>query len=585
MISPLFINHLWQSSCFALVAGLLTFVLRRHSPKVRYWVWLSASLKFLIPFALLVSLGSVVPRPARHPLSVAAPVFPDTLVQIAEPFSPILKVPVPVSAPLHWAPIAIGVVWALGFLIITLARWRGWLRIRAALRGGTPIELPIPVRALITSGTVEPGIVGFLHPVLVLPAQLLERLNPRQLGAILTHELCHVRRRDNFFAAVQMLVEAVFWFHPLVWWIGSRMVEERELACDEEVLRMGCDPADYVEGILKVCRFYAESPLPCVSGVTGADVKKRLRSILSGSIARELNGVKRLALTTIGLAALTVPVLIGMLNAPAIRAQNSPAVASKFEVASVRPTSSTDGRALLQATPGRLALRNLAPRRLILIAYDIQDTQLAGDPSWIDSDHYDIVAKADGNPSVQQMEGPMLRALLEERFRLALHRETRQLPVYKLSVGKSGPKFQPTKEGSCTPYVTSAPPPITRQGEPLPNLCGFRRTAADPANRILDGQGITMSYLATTLSRTYISTLGRNVIDGTGLTGMFDIYLKWAIDPPTTTPGDAGNATPPDLAGPSIFTAVQEQLGLTLEPTKGPVEVLVIDHIEKPSGN
>ena len=320
---------------------------------------------------------------------------------------------------------------------------------------------------------MEPGIVGFLDPVLILPAQLLERLNPRQLDAILTHELCHVRRHDNFFAAVQMVVEAIFWFHPLVWWIGSRMVEERELACDEEVLRTGCDPADYVEGILKVCRFYAESPLPCVSGVTGADVKKRLRSILAGTIARELNGVKRLALTTIGLAALAVPFLIGVLNAPAIRAQNSPAVASKFDVASVRPTSSTDGRALLQATPGRLVLRNLAPRRLILIAYDIRDTQLAGDPGWIDSDHYDIEAKADGNPSVQQMEGPMLRAILEERFRLTLHRETRQLPVYKLSVGKSRPKLQPSKAGSCTPYVTGAPPPITTQGEPLPNFCGF----------------------------------------------------------------------------------------------------------------
>ena len=324
MTTPFIVNHLWQSSCFALLAGLLAFVLRKNSPKVRYWVWLSASLKFLIPFALLVSLGSVVPQPARRPVSVAAPVFPNTLVQIAEPFSPALKATVPAHAPLHWAPVAIGVVWALGFLAIALARCRSWLRVRAALRAGTPIELPIPVPALITPGAEEPGIVGFLRPVLVLPAQLLEHLNPRQLGAILTHELCHVRRRDNFFAAVHMVVEAIFWFHPLVWWIGSRMVEERELACDEEVLRMGCEPADYVEGILKVCRFYTESPLPCVSGVTGADVKKRLRAILAGSIAHELNGAKKMTLAAIGLAALAAPVLIGVLNAPAIRAQNAP---------------------------------------------------------------------------------------------------------------------------------------------------------------------------------------------------------------------------------------------------------------------
>jgi beta-lactamase regulating signal transducer with metallopeptidase domain len=164
-----------------------------------------------------------------------------------------------------WAPIAIGVVWALGFIAITFVRCRSWLRIRTALRAGTPVDLPIPIPAFIASGLQEPGIVGFLRPVLVLPANLLEHLNPRQLEAVLAHELCHVRRKDNFFAAVHMLVEAIFWFHPFVWWIGSRMIEERELACDEEVLRMGCEPSDYVEGILKVCRLYKESPSPCVA--------------------------------------------------------------------------------------------------------------------------------------------------------------------------------------------------------------------------------------------------------------------------------------------------------------------------------
>ena len=144
MTTSFIINHLWQSSCFALLAGLLAFVLRKNSPKVRYWVWLSASLKFLIPFALLVSLGGVVPRPTRHPVSVAAPVFPNTLVQIAQPFSPTLKPTVSVHTPLDWAPVAIGVVWVLGFLAIMLGRCRSWLGFRAALRTSTPVELPIP---------------------------------------------------------------------------------------------------------------------------------------------------------------------------------------------------------------------------------------------------------------------------------------------------------------------------------------------------------------------------------------------------------------------------------------------------------
>jgi bla regulator protein BlaR1 len=269
-------------------------------------------------------------------VSVAAPVFSKTLVQIAQPFSPALQPTVSVHTPLDWAPVAIGVVWVLGFLAIMLGRCRSWLGFRAALRTSTPVELPIPVPALITPGAEEPGVVGFLRPVLVLPAQFLEHLNPRQLGAILTHELCHVHRRDNLFAGVHMLVEAIFWFHPLVWWIGSRMVDERELACDEEVLRMGCEPSDYVEGILKVCRFYVESPLPCISGVTGADVKRRVRAILAGSIADELSAVRKMTLTAIGLAVVAAPILIGVLNAPAIRAQSAPAATPKFEVVSIQ---------------------------------------------------------------------------------------------------------------------------------------------------------------------------------------------------------------------------------------------------------
>src|ERR1700674_1474864 len=122
MTTSFIINHLWQSSCFALLAGLLAFVLRKNSPKVRYWVWLSASLKFLIPFALLVSIGSVVPRPARQAVSVPAPVFSTTVVEIAQRCSPASHATVPAHAPLRWVPVAIGVMWALGFFAITLAR-------------------------------------------------------------------------------------------------------------------------------------------------------------------------------------------------------------------------------------------------------------------------------------------------------------------------------------------------------------------------------------------------------------------------------------------------------------------------------
>jgi bla regulator protein BlaR1 len=415
-------------------------------------------------------------------MSIATPAIADTLVQIAEPFSPALMATVPASAPLDWARAAIGLVWAVGFWAIALARCRSWLGVRAALRAGTPIELPIPVRALITPGAEEPGIVGFLRPVLVLPAQLLEHLNSRQLGAILTHELCHVRRRDNLFAAVHMVVEAIFWFHPLVWWIGSRMVDERELACDEEVLRMGCEPADYVEGILKVCRFYLESPLPCISGVTGADVKKRLRAILAGCIADELSDARKMTLAAIGLAVLAVPVLIGVLTAPAVGAQDAPATTPKFEVASIKPHPAGDSFGGTSVSPGTMNVRNLPVRRLIRNAYRVSDFQISGARDWVNSQGFDIVAKAEG-----ELHGDrvllMLRALLEDRFQLRVHRETKEGPVYELTVAKSGLKMEHSKEGSCIVFDPGHPPAIGPDHK-LPTACGNLQIAVNgPADQ------------------------------------------------------------------------------------------------------
>src|SRR5438270_6462366 len=103
------------------------------------------------------------------------------------------------------------------------------------------------------------------------------------MDAILAHELCHVRRRDNLLACIHMIVETIFWFHPLVWWIGARLIEERERACDEAVIAAGGEPRDYARAIYNVCRYYVESPLTCISGVGGADVMKRMRAILNGA--------------------------------------------------------------------------------------------------------------------------------------------------------------------------------------------------------------------------------------------------------------------------------------------------------------
>ncbi len=128
---------------------------------------------------------------------------------------------------------------------------------------------------------MEPGILGVFRPALLWPERLSEKLEDEHIEAIMAHELEHVRRRDNLTAMLHMVVEALFWFHPMVWWIERRMVEERERACDEAVVQMGGSAEAYAESLLKACRFCLESPMVCMAGITGADLKMRIQSIMT----------------------------------------------------------------------------------------------------------------------------------------------------------------------------------------------------------------------------------------------------------------------------------------------------------------
>ena len=241
-------NHLWQSTVFAAAAGLLTLALRNNPARVRHWVWIAASYKFLIPLAVLIALGGQVQWQKAPEITVSnIAVVMDT---VSQPFaSRTVPVTLPVAEPAisPWTAILLA-VWACGFLGIALAWWVRWRRIRAAVCAGSALELAVPIGVVSSPTLLEPGIFGVCRPVLVLPEGILEKLTPAQLEAVIEHELCHVRHRDNLTAAIQMLVETIFWFHPLVWWMGKRMVEERERACDEEVLQRGSAPRDYAEG-------------------------------------------------------------------------------------------------------------------------------------------------------------------------------------------------------------------------------------------------------------------------------------------------------------------------------------------------
>jgi uncharacterized protein (TIGR03435 family) len=203
---------------------------------------------------------------------------------------------------------------------------------------------------------------------------------------------------------------------------------------------------------------------------------------------------------------------------------------------------------------------------------------IEGGPDWIHSAGFEIEAKSDGHPNILMMQGPMMQAVLEDRFKLKIHRETRQGPVYELALGKGSPKLKPFQEGSCTPVVA---------GRPLPQLASDQRYCRNMVNPrgSVDIEGGTLSVLTGLLG----IALDRPVIDKTGIMDQFEIHLVFSPDdsaaprPATADPGAPLAVRVPDAPG--IFQAIQEQLGLKLVPARGSVDVLVVDHIERPSEN
>ena len=199
-----------------------------------------------------------------------------------------------------------------------LVRWAmRWARVRAVVRAASPLSWPAAMPVLTSPSLLEPGLVGLWRPVLVVPETLPDHLSRPEIAAIVAHEACHLRRRDNLTAAVHMLVEALVWFHPLVWWIGARLIEERERACDEAVVQGGHDPAAYARSLVESCRLYLQSPLSCVAGASGSNLKRRVETIMTVPPSPPLSLPGKALLAAAGACAFASPVAAGWLASPA----------------------------------------------------------------------------------------------------------------------------------------------------------------------------------------------------------------------------------------------------------------------------
>lgn len=602
------VNHLWQSTVVAAAAWLLTLALRKNPAWVRYWIWMAASVKFLVPFSLLIAAGARLAPVFAAPIATR-PSLAALAQQIEQPFPQVEYFTgaghvAAVANHGDWLPLLLATGWLCGALLVMARILHGWLRVRAALRKASPMELALDFPVFSTNAVMEPGIFGVFGPVLLLPQGLVTRLSRAQLDAIVAHEICHVRRRDNMTFALHMIVEAVFWFYPGVWWIGARLIDEREQACDEAVVQAGSAAETYAEGILTVCKYCVESPLACVSGITGSDLKERIVRIMNNRMIRKMHVGHKALLGAAGILALGMPLILGISRAPEVLAEVAQEVTAaklpKFAVVSIKPYTAGAMMTGIRFTPDGVNITGMPLYMMVREAFGLSNDRILNEPSWVRSDRYDIAAKVDAADvsALEKLEPEqrwaMMLPVLEDRCSLKFHHETKTLEVYALVAAKGGPKLKLSDSAAdAAPMkapgqsATAPPPPRSSDGISDKKMGQFFMRASTEGMS-MNAHGVPIAGLIRLLSM----QLGSTVVDRTALPGKYDFTLSWAPDPAPGgmmqgTGGGPGQEKPAsaDTTGPSLVTALQEQLGLKLVARKEPVDVVVIDHIQQPSPN
>ena len=448
------------------------------------------------------------------------------------------------------------------------------------------------VGVFIHDEATAPLTCGIARPAILLPATAA-RWSDVDIQRALVHELEHVRRSDWPVYVATRIVCALYWFHPLVWIAWRRLGLEAERACDDAVLRVS-ERTAYAQQLVTLARQHARpSAIPVLSMAGRSDLSARVAAVLDDTQVRGRLGLARTGAIVVGAMMLVAGVAplraaqVGQLS------EGPEAEAPAFDVVSVRANKSGElGQTMRRQPGGRVIAINFRLRELILSAYGLQPQQLAGGPDWIDSDRFDITAQARGEIPMTPpgTVGPlqlMMQRLLADRFNLVVHTETREMPIYALTLARSDGRLGSqitTAVTDCQTVMTAllknpqsaggAPPQPPR----LPNggpACGMMFDGS----RLRAG-GASMAQLAGNLSQ----GVGRTTVDRTGLTGGFDFELEFSVDPALAAGGPAF-APSPDPNKPSIFTALEEQLGLKLQPDRAPVEVLVIDRVEQPTEN
>ncbi len=564
------LNSLWQA---AIVAALVWLGLRLLP---RIGIYVNAATRYVIWWAALgvILLLPLAPRILETLRAPARPIPPATIMS---PSPPDLRTPLNQEAPVivtlgdrrtaRWPQLVLA-LWAAVFLFRTLQIIRSYFYLRGVKRravlSGRPLPAAArPIKLLLSAEISSPMAIGFLQPAVILPESLPEELAEAELDHVLLHETAHITRYDDWTNLAARLLGAVLALHPLAVWVLRQIEREREMACDDWVVARTGAARPYAVSLARMFELRRsrgrEAPgLKLASGIFGSGSRavERIENLLKGGSGAVRVSFLRIAASIILL--LTLATAGSFAPRWIVFAQKSDPTA--FEVTSVKPNASGNQRSTWNFPPPRAGFiaTNVTLKTLIRLAYKIKESQIQGGSGWIDSERYDVAGKpAEGEAGLEPSR-MMLKTLLRDRFKLTIHREVKPIPVYELLAAGTGLRLPEPQRTNCADPLTSSP-----GNQP-------------PCRGFLQGPGFLTSAETSTaeLADVLGNILDRPVVDKTEHSGTF--YMRLEFTPETLSD---------DTSRPSLFTVLQDNLGLKLESRKDPAEVIVIDHAEKPDAN
>jgi uncharacterized protein (TIGR03435 family) len=563
-------NSLLPAAVLAAVIWLTLLFATRMNAATRFTIWW-AVLAAVLVLPVAPRIATVTRESLRlATIASARPLYPPTAGPISMIDVPALVTVQPRSNG-HW-PAGVAVVWTIVFLYRLRRVVRSYIHLRGLKRHASDFAASLPrsrrrARLLLSSDVASPIAVGFAPPAVILPASLPRQLSRAEMDHVLLHETAHLARWDDWTTLLARVLDAALALHPVAAWILRRIEIERELACDEWVVARTQSATCYARSLARLyeLRFPDQKVLPerlLASGMFShrSSLGDRVEKLLHlGRRVTARVSVARLAAACglLLMLAASVSLLPGWI---ALAQTPRPA----FDAASIKrtpPDGDSNGVTFAARPGGRLVVVNNPTSNLITNAYGIANYQLVGAPDWVSSERYDI--QATGTATTRKDVMLMLQTLLADRFAMKARLETREMPAYILTVAKGGAKLRFLNPDDCVPRDFSGP-----NAELPANVCG---------NNLVNRDGWTATHISMRGVTGVLANVMRGpVIDRTGIKGTFDVRLRWS--------DDLAASDQPD-APPSLSTALRETLGLELKSGRGPVDVLVIEHIERPSSN